>query len=524
MTVKIYNRLSEDSVGRDSKIQDVCRVDDYDTKQNPKYDITNGDGLHPISRDWFGVYLLSSNSYKLREIPDIILFTADDLAKLDAKHSKAYLDRYRSCVGGIRLNHLLNFPENILKEVTNGNLRLETKQHIMANMICHELVLRLSNPKATTASENKHLLRSPITLLTLNDLEFKEVVAHGYVDPNTAPLYLTDLLGFTRKRGCSTAIELFQNVLNLLVVTDLKVETFNSDGIGKFFILSTSVDSLKDKDSTGKVKVAPSLTPKSVVKKLPDISVLKSEMDRVDTLYGIFDTGRSKVAPFDITIDEYAKDFDGFPRKAIASTNPMYGSLVNTLSDECSFDYVTDFPFDITRRMEVYTSLLKAGLYKFEVTPRNWDYWDGITVLSKLRGLGYSDRRSGNKLKISSFISPVLSHIMGIFIAARTKDKATSISKAAWMAELGVYLKDLNTDGGFDLAETFRKLVELESFIETTSSQISQLTQQYFDVGELNGVDFDQMLGDVTYANANAGESQNFLGSFQVSDLIKSDK
>ena len=54
MAVKIYNRLSEDSIGRDSKIQELNYMDEYDIKRTPEYGVTNVDGMYPITRDWFG--------------------------------------------------------------------------------------------------------------------------------------------------------------------------------------------------------------------------------------------------------------------------------------------------------------------------------------------------------------------------------------------------------------------------------------------------------------------------------------
>ena len=50
MAVKIYNRLSEDSIGRDSKIQELNYLDEYDIKRTPEYGVTNVDGCNVCKR------------------------------------------------------------------------------------------------------------------------------------------------------------------------------------------------------------------------------------------------------------------------------------------------------------------------------------------------------------------------------------------------------------------------------------------------------------------------------------------
>lgn len=528
---RIRNRLPESKLNVDyrSKVKSPYRLSlEESTNLNLNKEV-DGEVLTPIQHDWFGVYLLSDIKISKSEtLKPVLIYTEDDFLNMDTDTAKNYLKRFLRTNKTIRLNHLLNLPESVKQLVSRKDLAQATVQLIMGNLLAQELLLRIVKPKSKAVSAVT-VVGSPITTDVLNLLEFDEIFLHKIV-PKKVPQYLKELLGLENgKRYTTSSGVVYDIVCDTLSTTELAVESYRNSNIGNFMILGINKGVRIGSKSTGEAQVV-SLTPKKVFGSLPPINTLFSEAERINRLWSIF-VKHTDAALEQEGIDKVAKDkgVRDIPRKALYSTNPMYGAIVNKLFDETYMDLSENNPYFPANKLRVLAELMDAGLFDFEVTTKSHAYspWNGVQKLKSLNGQNYSSRINGSALTVSAFISPYLQNMMWIMVAMNDTDMTIRNHKASWDHMYAQYLSHPSVSNTKEiLADALYKVGMLARFVDRVRSDLG-----FFDMSGtvpsevdgkdiyVGGVNVMESIYDLPSVNDDLKESPLHIGDFTLSDL-----
>ena len=478
MTSKIRNRIPSAmlSAHYQSKIQKLEYMDGDEaderklTKSTPEGDAT------PILFDWFGVNLPTDFGGRGKETyPPVTIYNEDDFFNMTDTDATNYLERYLRTHKTVRLNHLLNMPECVIKKLVRKNLALPTQHIILGNLLAQEILLRITNPKAdkdNVAGSKAQYRNVPINAETLNNVVFEELFAHKVL-PNKLPRYLDELLGISSMRSPTKSSNVFDQFLITLMSTELAVEKYTNDSIGTFVLVDINKGVRLSRKSTGEADKVLNVTPKRIFESLPPATKLLDEAERINTLWNKFqilcDTHDIEFG----SIDQVAEDkkFDGMPRKSLYSTNPMYSNALNAAFDDCIYEIVEDKPYDISGRLTVMAAMMKEGLYTFEVTPNypTSEPWNFVHKLRNINGGNYSSRRSGRGIDIHSFISPYLQQLLWITVAINSADLNIRNNRSSWDAMFSKYLDQSGVDDVREvLKDTLRKMSSMADFMDLT--------------------------------------------------------